>query len=101
MKIYYPIDIKDIIKPVEAKVSNNDTPLSIVLTDSRKLTEGVKTLFFAIQTKRNNGAKYISELYDKGVRNFVVSEMLDEDIEAKHNHREKLYIYFVVVVVVI
>ena len=27
-----------------------------------------ETLFFALPTKRNNGARYISELYDRGVQ---------------------------------
>ena len=30
-------------------------------------------LFFAIPTKRNNGARYIPDLYERGVRNFVVT----------------------------
>lgn len=28
---------------------------------------------FAIPTKRNNGARYIPDLYERGVRNFVVT----------------------------
>lgn len=95
MRVYYPAEIRDIIKPIEAKVVNNDAPLWIVLTDSRKVTDGATTLFFAIQTKRNNGAKYIVELYDKGVRNFVVPEMLDDDISVKISALHDANIFYV------
>ncbi len=52
-----------------------DTPASIdwLLTDSRSLSFPETTLFFALPTKRNSGARYIDELYARGVRNFVVS----------------------------
>ncbi|MDR3119218.1 MAG: bifunctional UDP-N-acetylmuramoyl-tripeptide:D-alanyl-D-alanine ligase/alanine racemase [Mediterranea sp.] len=43
-----------------------------LLTDSRSLSFPEETLFFALSTKRNNGAKYIPELYARGVRNFVI-----------------------------
>lgn len=48
--------------------------VSWLLTDSRSLNFPEETLFFALATKRNNGAKYIPELYARGVRNFVVAE---------------------------
>ena len=43
-----------------------------LLTDSRSLCFPEQTLFFAIRTQRNDGHKYIPELYRRGVRNFVV-----------------------------
>ena len=44
-----------------------------LLTDSRQLgIEPEATLFFALKTDKNDGAKYISTLIDKGVRCFVV-----------------------------
>lgn len=46
-----------------------------LLTDSRQLgTEPEATLFFALKTEKNDGANYISELLERGVRVFVVSE---------------------------
>ncbi len=46
-----------------------------LLTDSRQLgTEPEATLFFALKTKKNDGANYIPELLERGVRVFVVSE---------------------------
>ena len=48
-----------------------------LLTDSRSLCFPEQTLFFAIRTQRNDGHKYITELYRRGVRNFVVSVLPD------------------------
>ena len=46
-----------------------------LLTDSRQLgTEPEATLFFALKTEKNDGANYIPELLERGVRVFVVSE---------------------------
>ena len=43
-----------------------------MLTDSRSLSFPEETLFFALKTQRNDGHKYIDDLYRRGVRNFVV-----------------------------
>ena len=50
-----------------------------LLTDSRSLCYPESTLFFAIKTRRGDGHHYISELYQRGVRAFVVSEGLPND----------------------
>lgn len=52
--------------------------ISILLTDSRKLTLPSETLFFAIETKNNDAHIFVEELYEKGMRNFVVSKFLPE-----------------------
>lgn len=50
-----------------------------LLVDSRLLgNEAQATLFFAIQTKQNNGAKYIPELIQRGVRCFVIEKFNPE-----------------------
>lgn len=50
-----------------------------LLVDSRLLgNEAQATLFFAIQTKQNNGAKYIPELIHRGVRCFVIEKFNPE-----------------------
>ena len=46
-----------------------------LLTDSRSLCFPEQTLFFALRTKRNDGHRYIDELYRRGVRNFVVETL--------------------------
>ena len=75
-------DITAIIKYTDCHIANDDAAITNILTDSRKLTEAEKTLFFAIRTKRNNGARYIKDLYIKGVRNFVVCNELDDEMRA-------------------
>ena len=46
-----------------------------LLTDSRSLCYPESTLFFAIKTDRGNGHRYIADLYQRGVRAFVISEV--------------------------
>jgi alanine racemase len=43
-----------------------------LLTDSRSLSEPAKTVFFALPTSSDDGHRYVVDLYEKGVRNFVV-----------------------------
>ena len=50
-----------------------------LLVDSRQLDNDAEhTLFFAFQTKQNNGAKYIPSLIEKGVRCFVIEQFNPE-----------------------
>ena len=65
-----------------------DTPATIdwLLTDSRSLSFPEATLFFALTTKRNSGAHYIKELYQRGVRNFVVARNDYAEVEALNLH---------------
>ncbi|HEY3404070.1 MAG TPA: bifunctional UDP-N-acetylmuramoyl-tripeptide:D-alanyl-D-alanine ligase/alanine racemase [Ohtaekwangia sp.] len=51
-----------------------DYPVSLLTIDSRKAYTQQGTLFFAITGERHNGHQYIQELYDKGVRQFIVEE---------------------------
>lgn len=44
-----------------------------ILFDSRLFVEAENTLFFAFSGGRNDGHRYIGELYEKGVRTFVVA----------------------------
>ena len=57
------------------RTGNHESTIDWILTDSRSLCFAEETLFFALKTKRNDGHKYIPELYRKGVRNFVVSDL--------------------------
>lgn len=69
-----------------------DTPATIdwLLTDSRSLSFPEETLFFALTTKRNDGARYIPDLYSRGVRNFVVSKETLEQVESGELRIESL-----------
>lgn len=46
--------------------------IRILLTDSRSLSEPAVTVFFALCTEHNDGHRYVLDLYEKGVRYFVV-----------------------------
>ena len=48
-----------------------------LLTDSRSLCFPEETLFFALHSKRNDGHRYIDDLYRRGVRAFVVESVPD------------------------
>lgn len=67
--------ISDIVKITRASLSDTphtDPEIRELLTDSRQLRNPDFTLFFALKTKRNDGHLYIEELYQKGVKAFVV-----------------------------
>ena len=51
-----------------------------LLIDSRKLVFPKNSLFFSIRTEKRDGHDFIPDLYRRGVRNFVVSEMLHPDL---------------------
>lgn len=53
-------------------VSYSERIIDTILTDSRSLIYPESSLFVAIQTSNNDGHNYIIQLYNKGVRNFVV-----------------------------
>ena len=46
-----------------------------ILIDSRQLIAAEQCLFFALISERNNGHRYISQLYEKGIRAFVISQL--------------------------
>lgn len=54
--------------------------ISDLLIDSRHLMDARQALFFALTSVRNDGHKYVKELYDKGLRAFVVRHLPDEDL---------------------
>ena len=51
--------------------------VSYLLTDSRSLCFPRETLFFALRTQRGDGHRYIAELYQRGVRSFVVDHRME------------------------
>ena len=52
-----------------------DANIGFLLTDSRSLCFAEETLFFALKSGRGDGHNYISDLYRRGVRNFVVEDV--------------------------
>jgi Alr-MurF fusion protein len=45
-----------------------------LLIDSRKVIYPETSLFFAIKSERNDGHRYLQEVYDAGVRNFMIEK---------------------------
>lgn len=71
--------ISDVARIMGARTSQlHESTISILLTDSRRLSFPEPSLFFALTTKTNDGHKYVADLYKSRVRNFVVSKMLPE-----------------------
>ena len=71
-------DIIQAIHPLQV-IGNTDNLQNLdirhLLTDSRQLgAEPEATLFFALKTDKNDGAKYIPQLIERGMKVFVVSE---------------------------
>ena len=50
-----------------------------MLTDSRSLCFPESTLFFAIRTQRGDGHRFVPDLYQRGVRSFVVESVPEGD----------------------
>jgi alanine racemase len=50
----------------------NDSNISTLLTDSRRIANAPEALFFALSNRRD-GHEFIAEAYEAGVRNFVVN----------------------------
>ena len=51
----------------------NDQDISDILIDSRRLITAGNCLFIALVSKKNDGHRYIDDLYNKGIRNFIIS----------------------------
>lgn len=68
-----------------------------ILTDSRRLSFPKDTAFFALKTYKNDGHRYIPELFAKGVRVFIVDHLpqvhreeanflvVEDTLQALHN----------------
>ena len=67
------------------RYGDKDANVRWLLTDSRSLCFPEETLFFALHTKRNDGHRYIDNLYRRGVRSFVV-EQVPEHPQADANY---------------
>jgi alanine racemase len=72
---HYPIkDIQQIIGAGGTIV--NESIVSALLTDSRRISHASEGLFFALSGRRN-GHEFVAEAYAAGVRNFVVKQQTE------------------------
>lgn len=68
--------IEEIVKATGGKLNHpaaSEYGIQELLIDSRKLIHPERTLFFALKGQKLDGHHYIAELYNRGVRNFVVT----------------------------
>ena len=75
------------ISPIAVQGANHDDlHVEHLLTDSRQLgRQPSATMFFALRTQSNDGAKYIHDLYQKGVHVFVIHTDISCDISLYPN----------------
>lgn len=71
------------LQPLSVIGTSSDQEVTYLLTDSRQLgssqaLQPAETLFFALRTAKNDGARYIPDLYARGVRMFVVSSQFKQ-----------------------
>ncbi|MCF8229061.1 MAG: bifunctional UDP-N-acetylmuramoyl-tripeptide:D-alanyl-D-alanine ligase/alanine racemase [Bacteroidales bacterium] len=66
--------INEVVRGELKQAADQDYLIRDILIDSRRLIDAASTLFFALLSKKNDGHKYIGELYQKGVRNFIISQ---------------------------
>ena len=74
------MQLSELIQYMEPRETILGTPEAFVTElaiDSRKVTAPDRTLFFAIETEKNDGHLYIPTLYQAGVRNFVITKVME------------------------
>lgn len=63
----------------------NDIAIEHLLLDSRKILFPHNSLFFALSSSRRNGHQFVQEVYERGVRNFVVEQSFKKEIAGYHD----------------
>jgi Alr-MurF fusion protein len=73
-------NINDIAKIISSTslLQGSNVDIEHILTDSRKLLFPLSSIFFALPGQGRNGNTFINNLYQKGVRNFVVDKKFIE-----------------------
>lgn len=69
--------VKDIVAILgnTGQIVSPDAPITHLLTDTRNIVFGEKSLFIAISGKQHDGHRYLSDAYTGGVRSFLVEKM--------------------------
>jgi alanine racemase len=70
---------KELVEICDGLVSGKDIalPFETISLDSRKLGDPTHTLFVAIAGPHHDGHTYINELYQRGVRQFIIEKDVD------------------------
>ena len=74
--------ISDIVAIIKAELLQGEGAVAVdtLLLDSRKVSFPQSSLFFALDGPRRRGLDFIDELYQKGVRSFVIAEKLSSSV---------------------
>jgi alanine racemase len=67
-------DFVDVMQPFQV-IGSTDSVIAHVSIDSRSQVQDGQTLFFALKGPRHDGHRFLEEVYQKGGRYFVVSEI--------------------------
>ena len=74
-EIFYTIDeIAGIVSGKLFLKAPSEDRVTDLLTDSRKINHAAGSLFFAIKGERQDGSRFIEELFNQGVRNYIITE---------------------------
>jgi len=75
--------VEELAEIISADIIGNPTGLvEEVYFDSRNLFQPINGVFFAFDEFQQNGSKYISDAYEKGIRVFVTSKVEDTEMDA-------------------
>ncbi|MEK6614780.1 MAG: Mur ligase family protein [Bacteroidota bacterium] len=69
---------KDIVRILNGTIHGNGNPDAVIrhlMIDSRSLASAETSLFFALKGKRHDGHKFLTDAFQKRIRNFIVSEL--------------------------
>lgn len=77
---YSMLHIEQIIGATLLRAPQVASDIQQVVFDSRRVDFPEVSIFFAFESSRHDGHEFIHELYQKGVRHFVVSKKLDSTL---------------------
>lgn len=66
--------ISSIVNASKEQLSQSNEVIKHLCTDSRSVFSAKGTLFIALKSGRNDGHKYIKTVYERGIRNFLVTD---------------------------
>ena len=72
-------NLKHIVEIVSGQLIGDDqTPIEQIFFDSRLIVHPVNGIFFAFSGNQKNGHSFIADAYHKGIRNFVVTQPIQQ-----------------------
>lgn len=73
MPIYFS-QLTEICHAKILKTGNIDQEVAFLITDSRKIVSASRSVFFAIKGERHDGHAFLEEVYEAGIRHFIVEK---------------------------